>query len=377
VPPLFYIDNETSISLSEKVREVVSAIGGIQKWVEPGSLVLIKPNFVAPFPDAVTSFEVLEAIIKEVKNCRGRPVIGESSGFEFDTETTFRILGAYEFAERNDVELINLDKTKFLKIKSKSNFLREYEISELVERAHVIINAPKLKRHGVTKVTGAVKNLFGLLSHETRRRIHAINLERGIFELAQIIKPDLVVVDGSVTGSRAVYGNYEELGLIVGGTDPFQIDMFCCRFLGVNYNDVGHLKIALHEGFVSENLEYLNPINGNNAEAAFPSFPIYSESLREKLHRWLYRVAYLADIPLSRLLKGQSIIPPMHYYFGMRPKIEVSKCTQCGECAAVCPVDAVKIHEKSISAELCMPVRCMKCVNACPENAIRPRGLRV
>ena len=232
---IFYIGSKTSLSEGEKVQKVLSALGGLQKFVRPDSLVLIKPNFVAPFSNATTSFEVLEAIIGEVKNCKGRPIIAESSGYEFDTETTFRVLGAYEFAKRNGVELVNLDKGNYSKIKLSSGFIKEIYVSELVQQADVLINVPKLKRHSLTNVTVGVKNLFGLISRESRRKFHAACLERGIFELAQVISSDLVIVDGSVIGSRAVYGNYEKLGMIVGGIDPFEVDMFCCNFLKADY----------------------------------------------------------------------------------------------------------------------------------------------
>ena len=98
------------LSVGAKVEGVLSAMGGMSNFVKPGNLVLIKPNFVAPFPHATTSLEVLEAIVDSVRRCGGQPVIAESSGYEFDTEVTFKILGAYEFASKIDVKLVNLDK---------------------------------------------------------------------------------------------------------------------------------------------------------------------------------------------------------------------------------------------------------------------------
>lgn len=374
---MFYIGNGANLSIAEKVQKIFLALGGLQKFVRPGSLVLIKPNFVAPFPHATTTFEVLEAIVREVKNCKGEPVIAESSGFEFDTETTFRVLGAYEFAKRNDVELVNLDKSKFTKIKLKSGFFGEVEISELVHQANIIINVPKLKKHTLTKVTIGVKNLFGLLSRESRRKIHAINLERGIYELSQIIKPDLVIVDGSVIGSRAVYGEYEELGIIVGGTDPFAVDMFCCRFLQANYREVGHLKMALDKGIVREDFKCINLLNENEESSTPRPLTVEPDSLAHKLHQLIYQLLYFVDIPYSKLFRGKSIIPLMHFYFGIRPHLDKRKCTDCGDCVTICPVNAIKIPHRSIDADLCTPVRCMKCIPACPENAISAKGRNI
>ena len=50
--------------------------------------------------------------------------------------------------------------------------------------ADLIINLPVLKGHSVTLMTGAVKNLFGVLSKPSRRRVHAVGLHRAIHALA-------------------------------------------------------------------------------------------------------------------------------------------------------------------------------------------------
>ncbi len=50
---------------------------------------------------------------------------------------------------------------------------------------------------------------------------------------------------------------------------------------------------------------------------------------------------------------------------------EVRTCTQCGECAEVCPVDCILQNERGvyyIDAQEC--TACMVCVDACPEGVI-------
>lgn len=50
--------------------------------------------------------------------------------------------------------------------------------------------------------------------------------------------------------------------------------------------------------------------------------------------------------------------------------IDNGKCTGCGDCVEVCPVDALKlVDEKSVcDAEECTD--CLACIDECPEEAI-------
>jgi len=62
-----------------------------------------------------------------------------------------------------------------------------------------------------------------------------------------------------------------------------------------------------------------------------------------------------------------AIIP----HFPNPGSFEVRTCTQCGECAEVCPVDCIPQNEKGayyIDAQEC--IACMACVDACPEGVI-------
>lgn len=53
----------------------------------------------------------------------------------------------------------------------------------------------------------------------------------------------------------------------------------------------------------------------------------------------------------------------------MAAKIDSSKCTGCGACVEVCPVDAIKLDNgKALVGDEC--VECGACVNECPNEAI-------
>jgi len=375
---------ESSINnTSQRLEYLLEPIGGLAKLVKPGDRVLIKPNLVAPFPHAVTDLKLLTSLVEQIRDCGGKPLIGESSGFEFDTDTTFKILGINDLARRLNVRLVNFDKEEFVPIKLKGLHGREVKIPRIVIETDKLINIPKLKRHSLTKATIGIKNLFGLLDYNSRRQLHAFGLERGIFALGQTIVPDLVIVDGSVVTARAVYGKQTKLNLLAASRNITAMDVFCCQYLKLNWQDVKHIKLSVEQNPHSLQFDTINVSKKNekcsDTRQAFsaPSIRKWNDSLSKKIHRIGYQAIYFFDIIYNRVRKHHSIIPVLHYYFGIRPVLHSKRCNQCGHCLSVCPVNAIHIYERRIDARCCMPVRCLECIPACPENAISVRGRNV
>ena len=53
----------------------------------------------------------------------------------------------------------------------------------------------------------------------------------------------------------------------------------------------------------------------------------------------------------------------------MAAKIDKEKCTACGTCAEVCPVEAIKVNDVAVvNEEECL--ECGACVSECPTEAI-------
>ncbi|NLS76088.1 MAG: DUF362 domain-containing protein [Chloroflexi bacterium] len=357
-------------SPADKVGQVLSLLGGIAQVVRPGQRVLLKPNWVAPFPHATTDLALIAAVAEQVRAAGGEPFLAESSGFEFDTAATFALLGLEEWAAGLGLPLQNLDEGPFETVPAEIRPFDRLEIARCALEADVVINLPRMKRHSYTRVTLGMKNLMGLLSRASRRELHTRGLERGIVALARLVRPALTILDGLVTTSRAVYGVTEERGIVVGGRDVVALDHYGCRLLGVEPYAIEHIWRGASAGVGTMSYRVagaqVHPaIVLDNAQGGGPS-----------LYRAGFRALFAADRLYARWSGGRSLLPWAHYYLGVRPRIDPARCTRCGACAAACPAAAIDVAAAKVVAERCMRVRCLRCVEACPERAIEVRGLR-
>ena len=54
----------------------------------------------------------------------------------------------------------------------------------------------------------------------------------------------------------------------------------------------------------------------------------------------------------------------------MAAKVDKNKCTGCGACVEICPVNAVKVENKKAIVDEGECAECGACINECPNEAI-------
>lgn len=348
-----------------KAVRAMELAGGLDGIVSKGAMVLLKPNFVAPHPDAVTDLRLIAAVAGEVKRLGGEPVVGESSGYEFSTEACFRILGLEAWAGENGLRVVNFDEDEQVEVPAKSG--GKFTVARTVADADVLVNLPKLKMHRLTNVSLGMKNLIGLVHRKDRRRIHARGIERGIVELNRTFKSHLTVVDGlTLLETRAVFGEARPMGVLVAGRNVLSVDEKCCGLLGVDPARIHHVRLAREAGMAGDRKDVGDADEIENVCVNLRSGAGFG------LYKFMFRGMYAADGIYSRLRPEKSIIPTMHLYIGTRPKVLYERCTLCKECIPVCPVEAIRERGSAVEIDYgrCKVVRCMKCVGVCPEGAV-------
>lgn len=265
--------------------------------------VVIKPNlnyYWEASTGCTTDPRVVSALIDYLRERYGADLeikIAEADASAMRTKHVFPMLGYDKLAETKNVELFNLSKDFLKKEKVEVNGHEiEFEVPQLLVDADLFINVPKLKMMRVTKITCAMKNVFGCIATPRKVVYHPI-LEEAIVGINKVLRPSVTLVDGLVG-----LGRYPvKLDLLMAGVDVFSVDWTVARIVGYNPRRVNFLKIAMKEKLGTPNGiviygEDLNQFSKNFPGEGFPS---------QKL---LWSIEF-AILRLYKKLSGD-IIPP-------------------------------------------------------------------
>lgn len=149
-------------------------------------------------------------------------------------------------AAQYDAKCISLSKGAWVRVPIRGLRSTELEVPALFQECDLLINHPKLKTHGKTKMTCGLKNLFGCYRPKDKRVFHRF-LDEAIVDINLAIRPQFVIVDADlcVEGNRGpTQGLPKKLGLFIGGKDQVAVDAFCARLMGFRPNTVGHIRKA-------------------------------------------------------------------------------------------------------------------------------------
>lgn len=219
------------------------------------NLVLIKPNLCYYWDyttGETTDPRVVSAVIDYLRE-RINPQVDikiiESDASAMRADNAFLILGYRRLAEQKKVELLNLSKEETIEKEAVINRRKiKLAFAKTLFEADLLVNVPKLKvgpfadGHG-PHITCALKNFFGLIS-TPRKFVYHGNLSEVIVAVNKIVKPNLVVVDGVIAKGKRP----KKLGIILGGTDNFSVDVLASKIMGYKPTSVKHVKLAGDEG---------------------------------------------------------------------------------------------------------------------------------
>ncbi|HOI15961.1 MAG TPA: DUF362 domain-containing protein, partial [Geobacteraceae bacterium] len=132
--------------LKNRVERLLSHLGGMKAFVNPGDRVLLKPNMLsAKQPEAAvtTHPEVVRAVIELVRDAGGVPLVGDSPGVGKLVKVA-EASGILNVVKETGAELVEFKEA--LEVSGEGVFKR-FELAKPYLEADRVINLPKLKTH--------------------------------------------------------------------------------------------------------------------------------------------------------------------------------------------------------------------------------------
>jgi len=264
---------------------------------------------------------VVEPLIDLVREAGAVPTVGDSPFGMINFEGVGKATGMAELCKRKKIKLINLDEPKGHAF-AEGNVEKEFHITGHDEEFDALIDIPKVKTHSFMLFTGAVKNLFGLISGNDKTKLHLFHpVEQSfatmLLDLYSLVKPKvkLVVMDGIIgmDGHGLTAGDPKEIGYIIAGTDALATDIIMSKVLDIR-KDVPYLKIAKRYGMETADIRNITFRNGDIKDYLIKDFRLPKQNpLRLFIPFWL----------------KNSLV---HY-----PKVDAAKCIGCRRCYDGCP----------------------------------------
>ncbi|MDR0653635.1 MAG: DUF362 domain-containing protein, partial [Synergistaceae bacterium] len=342
----------------------VERAGGMPE--NAGGDALVKANLLSPAePErAVTTHpEIVRAAAEEIrKHCGARVHIADNPGFIFtDTAELFKKTGIEEAAALDGVSCGLLADMGFREVENGGfKTLTSARVSARYLDAAFCVNAPKLKTHLETEISGCLKNIFGTADTETRKKCHNSRSQKrladAIVDLYSVKPPQFHVMDAieSMEGDGPSHGLPRKTGFVLAGANALAVDWVAAIVMGYdNPANIPLLASAASRGMGPASQDEISLVGVEWDELPARGFKKSS--------------GYVRALPVFLRGIGYRLV-------SVAPRLDPDKCVKCGICARVCPVDAILPLSGAgdgfpfVERNKC--VCCLCCHEMCPTGAI-------
>jgi uncharacterized protein (DUF362 family) len=232
-------------SPAANVEAALRAIGGIERFVQPGNDVIVKPNICVAYhtPEyaATTNPEVVSTLVRLCLGAGARRVRVMDQPFGGSADEAYRRSGIADAVESagGTMEIMSGMKFATAAIPAGQD-IKEWSVYRDALDADVLINVPIAKTHDLAVLTLGMKNLMGLV--EDRGGLHP-NLAQRLADLTSLFRPALTVVDATriLVANGPSGGNLEDVRqtqTLIASHDVVAADAFAATLFGLTAADV-------------------------------------------------------------------------------------------------------------------------------------------
>lgn len=332
-----------------------------------GKKVAVKMNALkAGDPDQlalVTNYRVLQAVIRKLESLNPADiVVGDSVGTEFygNSEYVFEntrlkeVAGPYYRNFNTNLAVVELERP----------FARKVAVLKDVLDADVYISVPKMKTHGLTRISGAVKNNYGLLTGGQKSWFHFAcetpqRFAEIVIEMFRLRPPDLTIMDAvlAMEGYGPASPETRRVNKILASDDAVALDAVEARIVGFDVAEVPYLVLAGKLSLGETDLDAIDIIGSADTIREYHR-PVPPET----------SYSYKAGVG-----DGHTSIDFFAQRIAYRPAISAEICgfpEGCTRCVDICPSGALTRGAQlpELDASVCMA--CSACKEACGDGGL-------
>lgn len=322
-----------------------------------GKKVVIKPNVLRTSRSdehIVTNPAILRAVVEKVETLSPAEIIvGDNPGlFNYgDNENCFEQTGLMAAAKGYYKNLG--DSSQHLKFNP--DYMPEIGVSKDIMEADILISLPKFKTHGLTVMTGAIKNSYGILPGAQKARLHHLagspeRFHEVVVEVFRLRVPDLFIMDAVVgmEGNGPASPELREIGLLLAADNAVAMDAVVARMMGLDPGRLRFLQQAKAFGLGDFDAQAIEIEGKLQVLDNFKLPPLGGDAI-------------MGNPAIQQLMSDKAQV---------KPTADPELCTACGSCIDHCPVTALSITETVPVVDKDSCIACFCCQEICPEKAI-------
>ena len=257
----------TGVDRTETIRQALDAMGGIETFIKKGDRVLLKVNaaFATPPILSATTNPQLVAEVAHLCFQAGASSVVVTDNPINDPASCFALTGIGEAAKSAGAKVL-VPKESFFQPTTVSAgvLIQSWPILwEPFQEINKVIGMAPVKDHHRSGASMTMKNWYGLLGGQ--RNIFHQDINTIITELAMMVKPTLVILDGTTammtngpTGGSL--SDLKQTNTMIVSTDQVAADAFGATLLGKTAAELPYIVKAEAAGLGTTDYEALKPI---------------------------------------------------------------------------------------------------------------------